>query len=98
MGKYLGSELKPMASGEVSHAERERDGRPSGVWYAVAAGTTFGIFTILASQLSDGLIVTPVVLVRFASIAAITAWVVLGRREWRVPRRLLPALFGGMDE
>lgn len=76
----------------VSRAPAAGDGRSSGIWYAVAAGTTFGIFTILASQLGDGLVVTPVLVVRLASIAAITAWVVLGRREWRVPRRLLPAL------
>jgi drug/metabolite transporter (DMT)-like permease len=83
----------------VSRAPAEASERPSGVGYAVAAGAMFGTFTILMSQLSDGLVVTPVVLVRFASIATVAALVVLGRAPWRVPRRLVPALFavGVMD-
>jgi drug/metabolite transporter (DMT)-like permease len=83
----------------VSRTPPEADGRPSGLRYAVTAGSLFGAFTILVSQLGDGLLATPVVLIRVASIVTIAGWIVLGRREWRVPRRLVPGLFavGVMD-
>jgi drug/metabolite transporter (DMT)-like permease len=69
------------------------DVRPSGLGYALAAGTTFGLFTIAASLLGDGLIMAPVVTIRITSVVAIVGFVVLRRSEWRVPRRLWPALF-----
>ncbi|HEX2626498.1 MAG TPA: DMT family transporter [Candidatus Limnocylindrales bacterium] len=78
----------------VSRAPQdENDARPSGLGYALAAGTTFGLFTIAASFLSKDLVVAPVVLIRVASIAAIAGFLVIRRGEWRVPRRLWPALF-----
>lgn len=78
----------------VSRAPQdESDARPSGLAYALAAGTTFGLFTIAASFLSKDLVVAPVVLIRVASILAIAAFLILRRGEWRVPRRLWPALF-----
>jgi len=78
----------------VSRAPQdENDARPSGLGYALAAGTTFGLFTISASFLSKDLIVAPVVLIRVASILAIAGFLVLRRGAWRVPRRLWPALF-----
>ena len=83
----------------VSRTPPEADGRPTGLRYAVTAGSLFGAFTILVSQLGQGLLVTPVVLIRVASIVTIAGWVVLGRKQWRVPRRLVPGLFaiGVMD-
>ena len=76
----------------VSRAPAEPDGRPSGLKFAVAAGVMFASFTILAAQFSEGLVVSPVVLLRVASILAIAAWIVIGRKTWRVPLRVLPAL------
>lgn len=76
----------------VSRAPAAPDGRPSGIWYAIGAGVMFALFTISASGLSDGLIMSPVVAIRVASITAITAWIVTRRAEWRVPRSLWPAL------
>ena len=78
----------------VSRAPGAADGRPSGIWYGVAAGTVFGLFTIGAAQLNDGLIMSPVVLIRVASILVITTWILLRRQPWRVPRSLWPALVG----
>src|SRR5215213_10002684 len=77
----------------VSRAPAEADGRPSGIKYALVAGTTFATFTILASFLAEGLIVTPVLVFRITSIVTIASWIALGRQPWRVPRRLIPALF-----
>jgi drug/metabolite transporter (DMT)-like permease len=78
----------------VSRAPKaDGDDRPSGLRYALAAGTMFGLFTTLASFLGDGLIVAPVVVIRITSIVAIAGFVLVRRSEWRVPRRLWPALF-----
>jgi drug/metabolite transporter (DMT)-like permease len=76
----------------VSRAPAAADGRPSGLRYGLAAGLTFGLFTVSASALGDGLIITPTVLIRIASISVIGAFVLARRSPWRVPRRLWPAL------
>lgn len=83
----------------VSRAPAAADGRPSGIWYAVGAGVIFATFTISASGLSDGLILSPLVLIRVTSILAITGWLLARRQPWRVERSTLPALFaiGTMD-
>jgi drug/metabolite transporter (DMT)-like permease len=70
------------------------DGRPSGLWYGLAAGAVFGMFTVSASWLNDDLVLSPIILIRVASVAAVGAWVLVRREEWRVPRRLWPALLG----
>ncbi|HET7181204.1 MAG TPA: DMT family transporter [Candidatus Limnocylindrales bacterium] len=78
----------------VSRAPKaDGDDRPSGLGYALAAGTMFGLFTISASFFGDGLIVTPVIVIRITSILAIGGFLVLRRGAWRVPRRMWPALF-----
>jgi drug/metabolite transporter (DMT)-like permease len=76
----------------VSRSPAAPDGRPSGFWYGVAAGITFAAFTIAASGLGDGLVVSPVVVIRVVSILAIASFIVLRRSAWRVPRRLWPLL------
>jgi drug/metabolite transporter (DMT)-like permease len=78
----------------VSRSPGAADGRPSGLWYGVAAGTLFGLFTIGAAQLIDGLIISPVVVIRVTSVLVITTWILLRRQPWRVPRSLWPALVG----
>jgi drug/metabolite transporter (DMT)-like permease len=76
----------------VSRAPAAPDGRPSGIWYAVAAGVTFALFTISAAALGEGLVASPVVLIRVASILSIAAFIVARGAAWRVPRRLWPLL------
>src|SRR5262245_42932728 len=71
----------------------ESDGRPSGFWIAVATGALFGVFPIVTNGIDDSLLVAPVVTVRVASVLSIAAFVLVRRPAWRVPRRLLPALF-----
>lgn len=78
----------------VSRAPAAPDGRPSGIWYAVVAGVTFAVFTIAASGLTDGLIMSPVVVIRLTSVLSICAWLLVRRQPWRVDRRLWPALVG----
>ena len=76
----------------VSRSPGTGDGRPSGILYAVGAGTIFGLFSITADFLDDRLLVGPLVVIRVTSLLAIAAWVLLAHRPWRVPRRLWPAL------
>jgi drug/metabolite transporter (DMT)-like permease len=78
----------------VSRSPDTGDGRPSGILYAVGAGTIFGLFSISADFLDDRLLVGPLVVIRVTSVLAIAAWVLVARQPWRVPRRLWPALIG----
>jgi len=78
----------------VSRSPEAADGRPSGLRYAVGAGTLFGLFTIVVSQLDDALVLSPIILIRVASIACVALLIVGLRQEWRVPPSLWPALLG----
>jgi drug/metabolite transporter (DMT)-like permease len=76
----------------VSRPSDEAGGRPSGLPYAVGAGTLFGLFTVVVSGLDDAFILSPLIVIRVASIALIGTWIIIRRPAWRVPRRLWPAL------
>jgi drug/metabolite transporter (DMT)-like permease len=76
----------------VSRAPGAPDGRPSGLWYGLAAGAAFGLFTIFATQLADDLILSPTVVIRMGSILTVATWILVRRQPWRVDRRLLPVL------
>ena len=76
----------------VSRPSDAASGRPSGLVHALAAGTLFGLFTVLVSGLDDALIISPLIVIRVTSIVMIATWVALRRPAWRVPRRLWPAL------
>ena len=78
----------------VSRSSDTGDPRPSGILFALCAGTLFGLFSIAASFLDDRLLVGPLVAIRVTSVLAIAGWVLLARQQWRVPRRLWPALVG----
>lgn len=68
------------------------DSRPTGLRYGVSAGIIFGLFPIVASRFNEDLIVSPVVLIRFVSILAVGTFILVRRADWRVPRRLWPAM------
>lgn len=76
----------------VSRSPDATDGRPSGLWYGLAAGAVFGTFTVLVSQLGEGLVLSPVIGIRIASVAMVATWILVRRQPWRVPRSLWPAL------
>lgn len=76
----------------VSRSPGAADGRPSGLWYGIGAGTVFGLFTVAVSLLGDGLILSPIIVIRVASCLAIASWIFVRRRPWRVARQLWPAL------
>jgi uncharacterized membrane protein len=76
----------------VSRAPGAADGRPTGLRYGIGAGTVFGLFTIAVSLLGDGLILSPIIVIRIASCLAIGSWILARREPWRVARKLWPAL------
>ena len=78
----------------VSVSPATPDGRPGGLRYGFAAGLAFGLFPIATNGISDDVLVGPVLTVRIASIVSVAALILVSRQQWRVPRRLLPALFG----
>ncbi len=71
----------------------------SGFLVGLAAGACFGLFAILAAQLSAGQFIGPVIVIRVISVSLVIATAVVRRRSLRVPRRLLPAMvaIGGVD-
>ena len=76
----------------VSLSPATPDGRPSGIWYGVLTGAVFGLFPIVTSGLSEDLLVGPVVTVRIASVLFIASLLFVRRPQWRLPRRLWPAM------
>ena len=77
----------------VSRVPGATDGRPSGLWYGLAAGAIFGLFTITVSRLGPGLLISPVVLIRGISCTFLVGWILVRNQPWRVTRRFWPALF-----
>ncbi len=66
----------------------------SGVLYGLAAGVGFGLFAVMASQLSDGLVVGPVVVIRAVSVTLVTGFALLTRRPFGLPGGLWPVMIG----
>ncbi len=67
-------------------------GRPSGIEYALLAGFGLGLFNVAVGAFPEHLVVWPLVAIKVAALVAISLIVVLGRRPWRVPRSVLPAV------
>lgn len=76
----------------VSRSPDTGDGRPSGLPYGLAAGATFGLYAISASQLGDDLVLSPTIVIRVTSVILIAGWILLRGQLWRVERRLWPVL------
>jgi drug/metabolite transporter (DMT)-like permease len=76
----------------VSRSPGAGDGRPSGLVYGLVAGAIFGAFTISASYLSDDVVLSPVIVIRVASVTFLATWILVRRQAWRVPRGRWPAL------
>lgn len=78
----------------VSRSPAASEGRPSGLKFGLAAGVVFGLFSISATGLGDGLIISPVVAIRVTSVTIIAVWILVARQPWRVSKGLWPALVG----
>jgi uncharacterized membrane protein len=77
----------------VSRVPAERDQR-SGIEFGLVAGLGIGVFNILIGLLPEGQVFGPLVFMKLAAAVAIGLIVLVARRSWRVPRRMLPIAIG----
>jgi drug/metabolite transporter (DMT)-like permease len=82
----------------VSRVE-DHAGRSGGLRFALIAGTGIGIFNVLIGQVSQGLVLGPLTIMRLAQAVAIVGFILVGRSAWRVRPTLVPAvlLIGLLD-
>ena len=64
-------------------------GSRSGIELAIVAGVGIGAFNILAGELPDGQVFGPLIIIKIAAATVIVAVLLVGRRSWRMPRRLV---------
>lgn len=65
-------------------------GERNGVWLALLAGLGFGLFAILISRVTDGLVFGPLAIARVGSLALVALILVVSRQPWRVPPAVMP--------
>jgi len=75
------------------------DGRPSGIQYAIVGGIGLGFFNIAVGAFPEHRVAWPLAIIKATSLVPIVILVLLGRRPWRVPRPIVPALLAvaGLD-
>ena len=83
-----------LALGAVILVSRSSDpaGRPSGIEYALIGGVGLGLFNVSIGAFPEHLVAWPLAVIKATTIFPIVTLVVLGRRPWRVPRPVLPAV------
>ncbi|MEA2607315.1 MAG: hypothetical protein QOI00_2072 [Chloroflexota bacterium] len=74
-------------------------GRRSGIEYALLGGIGLGLFNIAVGAFPEHRVAWPLAVIKAGSLVPIVALVILGRRPWRVPRPVRPALLAtaGLD-
>jgi len=65
-------------------------GRSGGLGLAILAGIAIGLFNVTLTQVADGSLFWPLVVMRASQVGAIVVGVVVSGAVWRLPRRLLP--------
>ena len=68
------------------------DGRPSGIEYGLVGGIGLGLFNIAIGAFPEHAVAWPLAIIKGVGVIAIVAIVLVGRRPWRVPRRVWPAV------
>ena len=71
---------------------RDLTGRRSGIEYALVGGVGLGLFNITIGAFPEHLVAWPLAVIKAGSLIPIAALVFIGRRPWRVPRPILPAM------
>ena len=72
----------------------DEDGGREGLAEALLAGVAIGLFGVVIKQLGDGAVFVPLVVIRSTQAMVLVLFIVLTRRAWRPPPRLLPAMAG----
>ncbi len=67
-------------------------GRPSGIQYALIGGVGLGLFNIAVGAFPEHLVAWPLAIIKAGTLIPIALLVVIGRRPWRIPRPVVPAL------
>jgi drug/metabolite transporter (DMT)-like permease len=67
-------------------------GRRSGIEYALLGGIGLGLFNIAVGAFPEHRVAWPLAIIKAGSLIPIAALVVLGRRPWRVPQPIVPAV------
>jgi drug/metabolite transporter (DMT)-like permease len=70
----------------------DESGRRSGIEYALVGGIGLGLFNIAVGAFPEHRVAWPLAVIKVGSLLPIVALVILGRRPWRVPRPIIPAL------
>jgi drug/metabolite transporter (DMT)-like permease len=70
----------------------DASGRRSGIEYALLGGIGLGLFNVAVGAFPEHRVAWPLAVIKVGSLVPIVALVILGRRPWRVPRPILPAL------
>ena len=83
-----------LALGAVVLVSRSSDpaGRRSGIEYALIGGIGLGLFNIAIGGFPEHRVAWPLAVIKASTLVPIVALVILGRRPWRVPRPIWPAL------
>jgi drug/metabolite transporter (DMT)-like permease len=83
------------ALGAVVLVSRSSDpaGRPSGIEYAIVGGIGLGLFNVAIGSFPEHRVAWPLVAIKGVGLVAMVLIAASSRRPWRVPRRILPALF-----
>jgi drug/metabolite transporter (DMT)-like permease len=74
-------------------------GARSGIEFGLIAGIGLGLFNVLISRVTDGLVFGPLTIVRGVEALLIGLAVLASRTAWRPPRAVVPAIavVGGLD-
>lgn len=67
-------------------------GGPSGIQYAILGGIGLGLFNVAVGAFPEHRVAWPLVIIKVSALIPIAAIIVLGRRPWRVPRPVFPAV------
>ncbi|HEY3164595.1 MAG TPA: EamA family transporter [Candidatus Limnocylindrales bacterium] len=78
----------------VSRSE-DPSGRPSGIEYGLLGGVGLGFFNVAIGAFPEDLVAWPLATIKLVSLVPIAAIVVLGRRQWRIPRSVMPVVLLG---
>lgn len=75
----------------VSRVPAEASGRSSGFVWGLAAGASFGGFTLTIYRVTVGLVFGPLIVVRLSEAVLCVAVILMTRSAWRLSRGLWPA-------
>jgi drug/metabolite transporter (DMT)-like permease len=68
------------------------DGRPSGIQYGILGGLGLGMFNVVVGAFPEDHVIWPLAMIKLGALVTVILIVAVGRRAWRVPRPIVPAV------